>query len=105
MNTNVLVEQSLEKLGDAGKPIAVTLNAQEVGAMYAAHITPYQFMQLLLAKFKDAGVPIEGQLEHKLATGKVFKKKDDLLRNPGTFVYIWLPDAYVEGLDARGGVA
>jgi hypothetical protein len=94
-----------EDLAREPKPMVVTLDAQEIGALYAARATPWDFNQNLLSKFKAAGAPVEGVLELKLAHGQVYKMKDDLLQRPGIFTYAWLSEGYCAALDEAGGVA
>ena len=92
----------LVQLGE-WRPIAITLNAQEIGALYATHTSPDGFVQYLLTKFKAAGVPVEGAIDLKLAHGKLLKLKTSV-RGRGFFDYIWLPENYWHVIQARGGV-
>lgn len=85
------------------KPVVITLDAQEIGALYKANGGPPAFLQYLLNKFKAEGVPVEGVLTKKLAHGKVFKVKQSP-RGPGFFDYMWLPDSYVDKINSMGGV-
>lgn len=62
-------------------------------------------MQLILAKLKDAGAPVEGMLHLKMAHGKVFKMKDSVLEEQPSFCYIWLPDEYVDAIGGQVGRA
>jgi len=96
---------STEELNQAGQPVVVTMDAQEIGALFAVKTTPYDFMQHLLAKFKAAGAPVEGKLRLAVAHGQVYKMKDDLYSKPGTFTYVWLPQPYCDALEAQGGLA
>jgi hypothetical protein len=79
-------------------PIAVTVSTDDVRALFACETTPYQYMQLILAKLKDAGAPVEGMLELRLAHGKVAKLKDSALEPQTEFTYVWLPELYVHAI-------
>lgn len=68
--------------------------------LYACNTKPHAFNQLLLAKLKDAGAPVEGTLTLRLAHGKLAKLKDSVLEEQVDFTYIWLPDAYVAAIAA-----
>jgi hypothetical protein len=88
------------------KPIAFTISAFDVRMLYATGTTPTAYNQLLLAKLKDHGGPVEGMgIKYKLTHGQLFKMKDNLLAPQEEFTYLWLDDAYVEGLKNVGGVA
>lgn len=88
------------------KPIAFTVSALDVRLLYATGTTPTEYGQLLLAKLKDCGGPVEGMgIKYKLAHGQLFKMRDNLLAPQEEFTYLWLDDAYVEGLKNVGGVA
>ena len=93
------------ELNRDGLPVVITLDAQEIGALYAARATPYAFNQHLLEKFKAAGAPVEGVLELKMSHGQVFKMKDDLYNRPGAFTYMWVNDQYAKALSEGGGEA
>jgi hypothetical protein len=95
--------QMLAEMG-RWKPVAITLDAQEFGALYATKTSPNGFIQYLLAKLKTTGaVPVEGVLALRLAHGKLFKLKDSPL-GKGYFSYIWLPENYWQTIQAMGGV-
>jgi hypothetical protein len=79
------------------KPIAVALNAQDVGRMYAANYSPYMFMQEVLEKLKAAGAPIEGTIRLRVAHGAVARVKPNL-DNGAVFQYLWLDESYVAGM-------
>ena len=98
---------TVEELNQAGEPVVITLDAQDIGALTMARVTPYEFAQNLLIRFKEAGAPIEGTFHFKALHGAVFKMKDDLLKKPGIFTYIWLPQPYVDALNISkdGGLA
>jgi hypothetical protein len=81
------------------KPIAVALDAQDIGRMAAENYSPYMFNQEILARLKHAGAPVEGSIRLKLAHGAVARVKPDLNRG-AVFQYIWLDEAYVEGMHA-----
>jgi hypothetical protein len=98
MHSDAAVQETL-----AGpKPVSVEISTGDIQMLYAMRTSPAQFMQLILAKLKDAGAPVEGALNLRLAHGKVFKMKDDPLREQPSFTYLWLPEAYVDGM--RGSV-
>ena len=79
------------------KPVAVALDAQDIGRMTAENYSPYMFNQEILARLKHAGAPVEGSIRLKLAHGAVARVKPDLNRG-AVFQYIWLDEAYVEGM-------
>jgi hypothetical protein len=80
------------------KPISIEISTQDVQMLYACQTSPTAYMQLILAKFKDAGAPVEGTLNLKLAHGMVCKLKDNPLQEQIAFTYLWLPEAYVDGM-------
>jgi len=86
------------------KPIAAAISTDDIQALYAMGTNPDAFNQLILAKLKDAGAPIEGTLRLRPAHGKVFKLKDSILQEQTEFCYMWMPDAYVEAIANAGGV-
>jgi hypothetical protein len=79
------------------KPVAVQLDAQDIGRMAAEGYSPYSFNQFILEKLKFAGAPIEGVLRLRCTQGAVARLKPDLAQGP-VFKYVWLPPAYVAGL-------
>ena len=96
-----MTEQELAQLG-SDHPIAVTLDAQDIGRMHAARYTPDQFMAELMEKFRAAGAPVEGVIQPKFAHGKLARVKDHP-QGPGCFGYVWLPENYVNSIMAMGG--
>jgi hypothetical protein len=80
------------------KPIAVQISTIDIQMLYAVKTSPTAFMQLILAKLKDAGAPVEGILNLRMAHGKVFKIKDSPLEEQSAFTYIWIPDAYLAAM-------
>lgn len=95
-NTTLGGEQSV--IPGGVRPIAVTISTDDVQALFACNTSPFQYNQLLLAKLKDAGGPVEGELTLKLAHGKFFKVKDSIFQEQSEFTYLWLSDAYVEAV-------
>ena len=85
------------------KPIAVVIPGVDVIRLAQAKCSPYEFNQLILAKLKDSGAPVEGVIHLKMANGSVFKMRNSLQEEEG-FTYLWLPPEYVEGINALGGV-
>lgn len=83
------------------KPIAVTVSTSDVHALFMCDTSPDAYQQLLLAKLKDAGGPVEGALRLRLCEGKMFKLKDSLLQEQTEFTYLWLPAAYCASLTDR----
>ncbi len=77
------------------KPIAIAIATDDIQALFACGTSPHMFNQLILAKLKDAGAPVEGMMDLKLAHGRVFKLKDDPLKPQEAFEYLWLPEEYV----------
>lgn len=86
------------------RPVAAGVSTDDVRALYACGTNPDAFNQLILAKLKDAGAPIEGTLRLRPTHGKVFKLKDSVLREQAEFTYMWLPEAYIEAIANAGGV-
>ena len=89
------------------KPIAVTISTDDVQALFAVGTNPYNFNQLILAKLKDAGAPVEGTLHLRMAHGSVFKLKDSVFEELPEFTYLWLPENYIYALKhaPQGAVA
>ena len=85
-------------------PIVVSLDAQEIGRLYAYSPSPYHFMQELLRKFKAAGAPVEGVLKLRLAHGAVVKVKQQPGQMKMSFDYMWLPAQHVEAIVFTGKV-
>jgi hypothetical protein len=86
------------------RPVAASISTDYVQALYACGTGPDAFNQLILAKLKDAGAPIEGALRLRPAHGKVFKLRDSALEERAEFTYMWIPDAYVEAIANAGGL-
>jgi len=85
------------------KPVAARISTHDIQMLYACHTSPDAFLQLILAKLKDAGAPVEGVLRLRLAHGKVFKVKTDPMVEQDAFEYLWLPEAYAEAMNMRSG--
>lgn len=78
------------------QPIAVVVNAQEVGRLFALHTSPQQYSQYILEKLRDLGGPVEGVLELKLTHGRMARVRDNAPGlPPGQFIYVWLPEEMV----------
>ena len=72
-------------------PVMITLSEQDIGYMYANKTSPREFMQELLARFKQAGAPIEGSAGFlRPAHGVVLKMKTHPSGNPFLFGYLWI---------------
>ena len=84
------------------KPIAISISTDDIQALYACKTDPHQFNQLILAKLKDAGAPVEGVLDLRLAHGRVCKMKDNPMEEQKEFTYMWLSDAYVHAIATAG---
>lgn len=96
--------QIVEPAIEGPKPIAVLISSLDIQKLAAAKCSPYEYNQLILAKLKDAGAPVEGMVNLKMAHGSVYKMKTNpMIEEPG-FTYMWLPEAYVHTLNAMGGV-
>ncbi len=96
MHEDAVVQEILE----GPKPIAIEISTQDIRMLFACHTSPTAYQQLLLAKLKDAGAPVEGTLNLRLAHGKLYKMRTDPLRQQDTFTYLWLPEAYVAGMES-----
>ena len=98
----------LQELSRAPKPIAITVPTDDIQALFMCGTGPDAYNQLLLAKLKDAGGPVEGSIRLRLCTGKLFKMKDSVLQEQTEFTYMWLPDEFVWAIaqgDPMGGRA
>jgi hypothetical protein len=84
------------------KPIAIWLDAQELGVLAAKRATPTEFNQELLRRFRHAGAPVEGLAHLKLAHGAIAKVKPDPNNQEMGFRYIWMPTEYVEAIASAG---
>lgn len=89
------LEESTVPIVEGPKPIAVSISTNDVQCLYACHTSPDAYNQLILAKLKDAGAPVEGILRLKLAHGAVAKVKDNPVEPSDEFTYMWLPENYV----------
>jgi len=100
---------NIEEAGQAAlagpKPISVSVATKDIQMLHACRTSPDQYAQLLLAKLKDAGGPVEGTLKLRLAHGKLFKLKDSLLEEQTEFTYLWLPETYCAAIAAGAGRA
>ena len=86
-------------------PVAIVLTPEDIAVMYEVkRYGPNEFNQELLTRFRAAGVPVEGLALLQLSHGKIYKLSTQST-GLGRFVYIWLPEAYVAGLNSLGGVA
>lgn len=103
MITDAVAQELLQDKGP--KPISVSVSTRDVQMLHACGTGPEQYKQLLLAKLKDAGGPVEGMLTLRLAHGELFKMKDNPLEEREEFTYLWLPDAYVAAIAQGGGLA
>lgn len=86
------------------KPIAVTISTDDIQALFSCGTSPTAFNQLIMAKLKDAGAPIEGVLLLKPSHGSVYKLKDDPLKEQDAFCYMWIPEAWGEAMKSAGGL-
>jgi hypothetical protein len=80
------------------KPVCVALHAQEIGRLYADRVTPFEYMQGLLYRLREAGAPVEGTNILRLAHGKVFKLRQSNLGRAWVS-YLWLPEEKVAELE------
>lgn len=80
------------------KPIAITINTRDIQMLYAMKTSPDTYHQLLLAKLRDAGGPVEGSIRYRLAHGQLFKLKTNPLKEQDAFEYVWLPEEYVAAM-------
>ena len=95
----------LPELVNKPKPIAGELTPEDIAVMYSVkRYGPNEFNQNLLERFRAAGAPVEGFIILRLAHGKIYKLKTETT-GVGKFIYMWLPEAYVAGINALGGVA
>jgi hypothetical protein len=95
-----------EATANPPKPISFSVSTDDIQALYACRTNPDQYTQLLLAKLRDCGGPVEGALTLRLAHGKLAKLKDNPLEAQNEFVYCWLPDEYVAAIaQGAGGMA
>jgi hypothetical protein len=91
------------------KPIAVRISDVDIRMLFVLRTPPDQYMQLILAKLKDAGcTAVEGSIFLKLTHGQVYKLKTDPHKEQDYFEYLWLPPEYVYSLTEelqRGALA
>jgi hypothetical protein len=94
-----------EELLKAERPILVTLDANEIGRLYADSTTPDGFVQYILTKLK-ARAPglVEGTLRLRLKYGRIARVKDSV-QGKGFFDYLWISPAYIAKLNEMGGLA
>jgi hypothetical protein len=92
-----------EAIASPLKPISFSISTDDIQALYACRTNPDQYNQLLLAKLKDCGGPVEGVLHLRLSHGKLAKLKDNPLEAQNEFVYCWLPDEYVAAIAQGAG--
>lgn len=85
------------------KPILVTLDAQEIGVLTVTKVTPYGFIQYLLAKLKQQGGPVEGVLDLRITHGRMLRIKESA-QGKGFFDYLWLPDFWLQAINDMGGL-
>lgn len=85
---------------DGPRPIVVRMDAQEIGTFTAMRFGPKDFEQAILLKLRDAGAPMEGDLNLKPAHGLVGKLKGDF--SDTFFLYVWVPEAWVDRLRVMG---
>ena len=78
-------------------PLGIIVEPDIIVTMSVTRAKVREFNQMLLERFRDAGVPVDGSSGFlKLNRGKIFK-----LRSPPgqmEFRYVWLPDAYCRAL-------
>lgn len=86
------------------KPIAVTISTNDVRVLFACGTKPDAYNQLILAKLRDAGAPVEGMIRLKLAHGQIAKVKDNPLEPATEFVYVWLPEEYAAAIASANAV-
>lgn len=87
------------------QPIQACISADDIRHLYAAGTSPDKFNQLILAKLKDSGAPVEGTLRLRLAHGQVYKVKDNPTKPQEAFMYMWLPETMVHDMARLDGVA
>lgn len=98
MNNDAVVKELIQ----GPKPISISVSTRDIQALFACQTSPDQYNQLLLAKLKDAGGPVEGTIRLRLAHGKLFKLKDSIMQEQSEFTYLWLPEAYTAAIDGGG---
>ena len=79
---------------DLSKPILVTVDAQDIGRLYASNTNPSAFRQYLIERLREAGAPVEWSpagLKFKYGELAKFKRESE----PGRFTYAWCPDTWV----------
>lgn len=98
-------DHAVQEILAGPKPISVEINTRDIQMLYACQTSPTAYMQLILAKLKDAGAPVEGTLNLRMAHGKVFKLKDSVLEEQTAFTYLWLPEQYIAAIGSQVGQA
>lgn len=94
-----------EELKTCQQPILITIDAQEIGQLYASKTNPFEFIQYLLAKLKvRAPNLVEGVLTLKLTQGRLLKVKDSI-QGRHYSDYLWLHPTWLARLNEMGGLA
>lgn len=97
------------------KPIYADIPAETVARFYTEMNTRPRFKQLIaeaynqliLRALRNAGAPVEGQLQLKLQRGRyaVVKDGDSPLARPGYMTYVWLSDSFVSAMEREHAVS
>ena len=86
------------------KPIAIMVSAQDVARWYVDKLSPYDFTQKLLERFKAAGVPVEWSPRGlRLIEGRIAKARMNPAKQDEFFRYVWLSNDYCRALAASDG--
>ena len=89
---------------DGETPVCILVTAQEVGLAWKNHLRPFEYMNLVLEKLREA-VPdaVEGVLHLKLVKGHLLKQKFGVQSRDGMFRYVWMSDGYYAEMRKAGG--
>lgn len=92
-------QDQMKQMLEGPKPIAIEIPGRDIQMLHAMNTDKETFAQLILAKLKDAGAPVEGVLRYSIAHGKVYKVRDSVLVEQDSFQYIWMPEAYCAAME------
>jgi len=86
------------------KPIAIVVSAQDVARWYVDKVSPYEFTQKLLERFKAAGAPVEWSPRGlRLIEGRIAKVRMNPAKQDEWFRYVWLSNDYCRAIAASDG--
>ena len=86
------------------KPVAIQISAQDIAVWYRDRLSPYDFTQKLLERFKAAGAPVEWSPRGlKLIHGRIAKVRMNPAKQDEWFRYVWLGADYCRAIAVQDG--